>query len=237
MALAIEMAVSKTNKYASRESGDTAEVVERPGGGLSVVVVDGQGSGVAAKALSLHLTTRAVALLKEGVRDGAVARAVHDGLFASRHGKVSASLDIVSVDLRTKTVVVTRNADTPLLVARGDGFESVPTTSGPIGLYHFTRPSVTQIPAEAGLRLVLYTDGIAGAGDRSARVGFDVLAFAREQLPKDLSASEIADRILGEAIRRDASRPSDDMTVLAVVLDDHAEEPLVRKLSVRLPLP
>ena len=33
----MEMAIAKTNKYASRESGDTAEIVERPGG---VVVRD-----------------------------------------------------------------------------------------------------------------------------------------------------------------------------------------------------
>ncbi|MEA2594599.1 MAG: hypothetical protein QOF01_1068, partial [Thermomicrobiales bacterium] len=84
MALAIDVAIAKTNKYASRDSGDTAEVVERPGGGVSVVVVDGQGSGPAAKTLSMLLSSKAVSLLKEGVRDGAVARAVHDSLFAFR---------------------------------------------------------------------------------------------------------------------------------------------------------
>ena len=74
MGHSIELGIAKVNKYASRESGDTAEVVERPGGGISVVVVDGQGSGAAAKALSLMLTAKAITLLKEGVRDGAVAR-------------------------------------------------------------------------------------------------------------------------------------------------------------------
>ena len=91
MGLQITLAIAKTNKYASRESGDTAELIERPGGGFSVVTVDGQGSGGAAKTLSLLITAKAVSLLKEGVRDGAVARAVHDYLFAYRHGKVSAT--------------------------------------------------------------------------------------------------------------------------------------------------
>src|SRR6476661_5200950 len=125
MPIALDVAIAKTNKYASRESGDTAEIVERPGGGVSVVVVDGQGSGAAAKTLSLMLSTRAVSLLKEGVRDGAVARAVHDSLFAYRHGKVSASFDIISFDLRTKTVVATRNAQTAMIVRRGDAVESI----------------------------------------------------------------------------------------------------------------
>ena len=45
VALTIDVAIAKTHKYASRDSGDTAEVVERPGGGLTLLVVDGQGSG------------------------------------------------------------------------------------------------------------------------------------------------------------------------------------------------
>ncbi|HEY7035891.1 MAG TPA: PP2C family protein-serine/threonine phosphatase [Thermomicrobiales bacterium] len=237
MALAIDVAIAKTNKYASRDSGDTAEVVERPGGGLSVVVVDGQGSGAAAKTLSMMLTSKAVSLLKEGVRDGAVARAVHDSLFAFRHGKVSASFDIVSVDLRTKTLIATRNAQTPVIVLRRGGVEAIPTTSGPIGLYHFTRPSVDQLPAEAGLGLVLYTDGVATAGDRTSGTPFDVAAYLAATSSTDLGAEELADRILFEAIRRDANRPADDLTIVAVVLRQHAEELLVRRQSVRMPLP
>ncbi|MEA2583078.1 MAG: hypothetical protein QOF33_1163 [Thermomicrobiales bacterium] len=237
MALAIDVAIAKTNKYASRDSGDTAEVVERPGGGVSVVVVDGQGSGPAAKTLSMLLSSKAVSLLKEGVRDGAVARAVHDSLFAFRHGKVSASLDIVSVDLRTKTVVATRNAQTPLIFYRDGVVESLPSTSGPIGLYHFTRPTVTQLPAEVGLGIVLYTDGVATAGDRTGRVGFDIASYLADALACELGAEELVDRVLFEAIRRDNRRPSDDLTVVAMVLRDHAEEPLVRRQSVRMPLP
>ena len=75
MPLKIDVAVAKTNKYASRESGDTVEMVERPGGGISVILADGQGSGRAAKTLSLLVTGKVTALLKEGVRDGASARA------------------------------------------------------------------------------------------------------------------------------------------------------------------
>jgi serine phosphatase RsbU (regulator of sigma subunit) len=237
MPLAIDVAIAKTNKYASRDSGDTAEVVERPGGGLSVVVVDGQGSGSAAKTLSMMLSSKAVSLLKEGVRDGAVARAVHDSLFAFRHGKVSASFDIVSVDLRTRTVVATRNAQTPAIVYRGGQIESHPTTSGPIGLYHFTRPTVSQFPTEPGLALVLYTDGVATAGDRTGGSGFDVAAFLAGEPLRGTGAQGLADCLLHEAIRRDQNRPADDLTVVAVVLDHHTEDLLIRRQVVRMPLP
>ncbi len=43
--LLVDVAVAKTEKYASRESGDTVEMVERPGGGFTIVMIDGQGRG------------------------------------------------------------------------------------------------------------------------------------------------------------------------------------------------
>jgi serine phosphatase RsbU (regulator of sigma subunit) len=237
LALAIQIAVAKTNKYASRDSGDTVEVAERPGGGLSAVVVDGQGSGAAAKSLSMLLTSKALALLKDGVRDGAVARAVHDSLFAFRHGKVSAALDILSVDLKTGSVVVTRNAETPMSLCIHGEWQSAPATSGPIGLYHFTRPSVTHLTPEAGLVVILVTDGVPRAGERSGGDAFDIAGYARESISGDLNADEIARVVLAEAVGRDQGRPRDDQTVTVLKLDDHVDDPLVRRLSVYVPLP
>ena len=237
MALTIELAIAKTNKYASRESGDTAELAERPGGGFSVVMADGQGSGRAAKSLSLLVTSKAIGLVKEGVRDGAVARGVHDYLFAYRHGQVSATLDILSVDLRSGTIVVTRNAATPMLLRPAGDDQLVPGSSGPIGLYHHTRPAVTQLPMAPGLRVVLFTDGVASAGSRSGGVEFDLLAFAGRCLPSGLDAEAVADRLLDEAIRRDEGRPADDMTVVALTLREHADPILVRRIELTVPLP
>ena len=237
MGLQIDAAIAKTGKYASRESGDTAELVERPGGGLSIVVVDGQGSGQAAKAISSLLSARAVGLIKDGVRDGAVARAIHDLLFAYRHGQVSATLDIVSVDLRTKTVVVTRNADTPLLIGRGGTAEVVPCTGEPLGLYLQNRPAIWELPIEEGLRVVACTDGVAHAGERRGRDAFDLAAFAGANIGANTCAADLADEFLAEAIRRDERRPADDMTVVALQIGSHGEELLVRRQVACVPLP
>jgi len=96
----IEIAASKINKYATFESGDTLEVVERPMGGLSVVLADGQTSGKAAKIISSMVVRKVISLLAEGVRDGAAARAASDYLYSERGGKVSACLNILSIDFR-----------------------------------------------------------------------------------------------------------------------------------------
>jgi serine phosphatase RsbU (regulator of sigma subunit) len=234
--LSIEVAVAKTHKYASRDSGDTAETVERPTGGVSVILVDGQGSGQAAKSLSMMVSSKVVALIKEGIRDGAVARGAHDFLHAYRHGRVSATLDIVSVDLATRTIVVTRNSATPYLVRRNNGFQLVESGSGPIGLYRHTRPAIDQHQIEAGLTVVIFSDGIVHAGGR--RDGrFDALAFVRDMLPSGALANDIAEGTLAAAISADHGRPNDDMTVAAVTIMSAPTDQPIRTLKVSVPFP
>lgn len=104
--LDLQVAVAKIGKYATSESGDTLEMIERPQGGLSIVLVDGQRSGRAAKRISNIVVRKAISLLADGVRDGAVARAAHDYLRTMRGGTVSATLNIVSIDLQTETLVI-----------------------------------------------------------------------------------------------------------------------------------
>ena len=72
----VQFAVAKISKYATSESGDTLEMIERPHGGISLVLVDGQRSGRSAKAISNVVARKAVQLLAGGaapehVLDGA----------------------------------------------------------------------------------------------------------------------------------------------------------------------
>ncbi|HUG13696.1 MAG TPA: SpoIIE family protein phosphatase, partial [Thermomicrobiales bacterium] len=194
----VDIAVAKTHKYASRDSGDTAEMVERPTGGVSVVLVDGQGSGAAAKSLSMMISSKAVSLLKEGVRDGAVARGTHDFLHAYRHGRVSATLDILSVDLASSTVLVTRNSDVAYIIRGGGSARCSEPGPGPIGLYRHTRPAVDQFPIEDGVTIIMFTDGVVSAGVR-AGVRFMPLAFVEDALRDVTDALTICDRLLSAA--------------------------------------
>lgn len=234
MSVSIDLAISKTHKFGSRESGDTAELVERPGGGLSVVIVDGQGSGAAAKRLSLLVAGRTVAMLNEGVRDGAAARASHDFLFALRGGQVSAALDIVSVDRASDTILFTRNSEVPMLLRRNTEFELIGDSGGRIGLYRHTRPSVLEFPACAGLLAILVTDGVVSAGERSG-ARFDVMAAARSAVTASRTASQIADSVLAAAIDADRGYPLDDMSVVVLQLGQAVSAQPIRRMTVSLP--
>lgn len=235
--LIIDVGVAKTEKYASRESGDTVELVERPSGGFTVVVLDGQGTGKAAKTLSLLLSSKAVALVKEGVRDGVVARATHDYLFAFRHGQVSATLDLLSIDLKTRTIVITRNAESPLLVRHGGEIRTMEALSGPIGRYRWTKPTVTQLPMEPGLEILLFTDGIWHSGRRESRPPVDLDAYGTEHFGLDTPAQTLADDLLAYVIDRDGGRPNDDMAVVALSLRATDVQTSIRRLSMEVHLP
>lgn len=235
--LNIDVGVAKTEKYASRESGDTVELVERPSGGFTIVMIDGQGSGRAAKTLSLLLSSKAVALVKEGVRDGVVARATHDYLFAFRHGQVSATLDLLSIDLRTRTTVITRNSESPMLVSLAGETEVLPALSGPIGRYRWTKPSVRELPMQPGLEVLLFTDGIWHSGRRTNELPVDLAAFGERHFGRGIPAQSLADLLLESVIARDAGRPNDDMAVVALSLRESTSERPIRRMSMEVNLP
>lgn len=230
-----EFAVAKVGKYATRESGDTVEMVERPHGGISFVMADGQRSGKSAKAISNIATRKVIALLGEGTRDGVAARAAHDYLFAMRGGKVRADLQLLSVDLDTRTVVVTQNTDTSALVIEERVVRWLEGESTPIGLYRNTRPLIHELPLRPAMGVVLFSDGIRHAGSRHES-RFDVAAVIEPLLFQEgLSARLLADTLLDHALDADRHLPQDDLTVLALYVQPVAPDD-VRRLAVRLPI-
>ena len=167
----VQVAVAKVGKYATSESGDSLEMIERPEGGLSFVLVDGQRSGKAAKNISIVVARKAISLLAEGVRDGAAARAASDYLYTYRSGKVSATLNILSIDLATKTIVITRNNPDPVVLIRAGEIQLMGTPTDPVGTRRGTRPDITEISIEENMTVIVYTDGLTHAGDRRGTDG------------------------------------------------------------------
>ncbi|MFN8445260.1 MAG: PP2C family protein-serine/threonine phosphatase [Caldilineaceae bacterium] len=232
----VQVAVAKINKYASSESGDTVEVVERPHGGLSIVVADGQRSGRSAKLISNMVVRKAISLLAEGVRDGAVARATHDYLVTERGGKVSAELFIVSIDLVTKTLVLSRNARAPGFVHHTEGVQWINSESEAVGIHRNTKPAIHEIALEAGLTVVIATDGVWSAGERSGKLLDMVeLVCTSHNLSAD-SAQRLADTILEETMRLEQNRPHDDATVVVVKISPADSEDKTRRMSIRFPI-
>jgi serine phosphatase RsbU (regulator of sigma subunit) len=233
----VQFAVAKIGKYATSESGDTVEMIERPHGGISLVLVDGQRSGKPAKAISNVVARKAIQLLAEGVRDGAAARAAHDYLYTHRGGKVSATLNIVSLDAITKTLVISRNNPAPVLVyTPGGGFQVMDAPSEVVGVHRNVKPVINEMPILPGTIVVAFTDGLQHAGGFSDSNRFDVVAAVQQLLGHNVSEPQkIADSLLAQAVALDQGRPRDDITVLVVTVSDRLGDD-VRRMNVRLPL-
>ncbi len=231
----IQIAVAKVNKYAVSESGDTLEVIERPTGGLSVVLADGQTSGRGAKAVSMLVTRKVIGLIAEGVRDGAAARAASDALFADKAGKVTCTLNVASVDLHSKTIVLTRNNPVPVFICRGEQIDSHNEESISLGTSRNVRPVITEIGLEAGLTIVIFSDGISHSGERRGQP-MNVAEAIRSVLEdQDPPPQQLADMLLAHAVRLDDNRPADDISVLVLKVSARNGDD-VRRMNVRLPI-
>lgn len=229
------IAAAKTHKYSVSESGDSLEVTERPKGGISVILADGQGSGRSARLNSCLITARCVSLISDGARDGAVARAVHDVLYASRDGKVSAELLIVSVDLASNELLVSRNSACPVLIWTNGEINALPGESGPIGVRGQTKPLIDSLPLSAGTTIVGFSDGIWQAG-RYTGQQWGVAEIGQLVQANPANPRQLVDTILAQALAHDQKRPRDDMSVFALTVRQKQAPDDIRTLELRFPI-
>ncbi len=234
----VQFGVAKISKYATSESGDTLEMIERPHGGISMVLVDGQRSGKSAKAVSNVVARKAIQLLAEGVRDGAAARAAHDYLYTYRKGKVSATLNILSVDTFTKTFVISRNNEAPVIVHTTDeGLYLLDGPSRSVGTRRNTKPVISEIPVRVGTIIVVFTDGLRHAGSLSGSANYDPHAATGRMIEDGVTDAQIiADTLLNEAAVMDDGRPRDDISVLVISVKINSTKNQVRRLQGTIPI-
>jgi serine phosphatase RsbU (regulator of sigma subunit) len=235
MTLEIHVAVAKVARHGSAESGDTLETIERPGGGFSFVLVDGQGTGRGAKTLSNLVATRAISLLKDGARDGAVARAVHDYLYTYRMGQAVATLNIISVDFQSGKILISRNNPAPFFVIDPRGLRSYNEPATPIGLQPLIKPIITELPVTPYTYVVVFTDGLLRAGERVGR-DLELGNYLSGWPASDgRSPHDLTEELLQRAMELDAYEPSDDMSVVTLAVLPTETPSKVRRLFTSVP--
>jgi serine phosphatase RsbU (regulator of sigma subunit) len=202
---------------------------------LSFVVVDGQRSGKSAKTISNIVARKALTLLAEGIRDGAAARAAHDYLYTHRSGKVSATLNIVSVDLESHTLVLSRNNHCPTIVSLNGEIRLLDEPSQPVGVQRGTKPVIHELPLTPETTVVIFTDGLTSAGERKGQP-LNVPELVRELIRRQLTAHDLAQALLQQALQADDQRPSDDISILVLTISALDRSDDTRWLRVSMPL-
>lgn len=232
----VKIGVAKRSKYGTSPSGDTVEVVERPQGGFSTILVDGQGSGDSAKTISNLVVNKATSLIGDGARDGAVGRAVHDYLYTLRRGKVSSTLNILSVDLNTESIVLSRNSNTPIILVHNKQATFFDREVKSIGFHEEVKPAINELELQVGMKFLAFSDGILHAG---RRFGQQMELRELTKLCQDSDVREVdslAKRILTYALNLDKNQPQDDMTVVTLGIAENINDKKIREYNLSLPI-
>ena len=234
-AMEIHAAISKVDRYSSNQQGNKAEIIERPNGGVSIVMAEGKLSGKRSQAVTMKATHDVLNLISEGVHDGAAARVVLSRIKNEHHEKANVAISILSCDLDTKTIVITKNNLIPILICNQDDNRFLPIDSDPESLKY--DPSVYQFELELGQVFVLFSEGIFNAGRQDDNPIDFLLTIGSliEESDQQTSAQEFADFLLKQAISHDSGRPKDDMTVV-VLKTSPATQREIRREYVCFPI-
>lgn len=232
----IDIAVAKVDRYGSSSGGETLEVIERPNGGVSVVLSKGILDQKNNKQVSNLVVRHVLHLISEGVRDGAAARAAADTLYTEMHGEARASLNILSADLQTCTIVLTCNNPTPMYIIRNGKIDTFTNESTLIGSGSDIKPFISEIPLEANLFIILFTSGYFKAGQGTGRELDIPLMISSTIEDIEPSSQQLSDALLTQALNIEQNQASDDMCVVVMrVLAKSLDG--IRRLSVSMPIP
>lgn len=231
----VKVAIAKINKHGNGISGDTVEVTERANGGISMVLADGQIEERDSKVISTMVAHRVLEHISEGVRDGASIRAAASSIFTEHQGKVQANLCVISADLQTNTIIVSRNNALPIFLISEETVDCLSSESERFGSQLDAAPTIIELPIRPEMAVVVFSDGVFNAGQHNQQ-SMDVCgtleAFIDEQEP---TAYEIADFLLNRAIRLDDGQPKDDMSVIVLQVSSRPTD-TIRRLNISMPL-
>jgi serine phosphatase RsbU (regulator of sigma subunit) len=147
---------------------------------------------------------------------------------------VQSTLNILSIDLESRTVVITRNNPNPVLVRLDGAIKMLSDESQPVGLRRGTRPVISELDLRASLMVVTFTDGLPFAGERRSKP-FDVVAQFEQLVKSNAQPQQVADDLMAEALKLEQNRPGDDISIVVIgVLPRDKDD--VRRMWVRLPL-
>lgn len=230
----LHAAISKTSRYSSVAQGDKVEIIERPRGGISIIMAEGKLSGRRSRSIAMKAVHSILSLIASGLHDGAASRTVLRNINDEHKGKAQVDLSIISCDLESQSIVITKNNATPVLTVF-EGTVDYLRFDDSINAEPSLEPSVYQFEIKEGRDFILVSDGILQAGTQYEQA-LDLQVSVESLFEDDEPAvQEVADAILNQAINQDLGRPCDDMTV--TVLRISAAPPTnIRRECVHFPI-
>lgn len=231
----IHAAISKIGCYASTEQGNKVEIIERPNGGISIVMAEVKLEEQISQDIAISTVHDVIKLIAEGVPDGASSKRILSKIHKKYKEEVKINLSILSCDLQTNTIVITKNNTIPVLIIENGKCRFLPINEEPETIRY--SPAVYQFEFRLNQSFILYSEGIHQAGSNTNNpidVCISVGAIFDED-GDEAKVQEVSDFILKQAITHDSGRPRDDMTVVVLRVSPSSSTN-IRRESVSFPI-
>ena len=197
----IKLGLAKVIKHGAEVSGDSFELVERPNGGVTVILSRGQGNDAAAHSVGSLVANRAAALVSSGEQDDKISAAVHDYLYETSGKRAPCTLSLVSIDTAEETLRISRNALAPVLVKTPDFDAVYDDGANPIGLAKHSKPDLCELPITGETVAIAFTDGLLTMGKKHGHTPSTehIMEIAAKNRPSDAMfiAESIAEYVVG----------------------------------------
>jgi stage II sporulation protein E len=204
--------MARVAKTGEQVSGDNFSFLELGTGELLMVLSDGMGSGQAAFADSANLIDILEDLLEVGFQKDSAIRMLNSFFVLSFEGKSFTTLDISSIDLYTGECEFLKNGAAATFIKRKDRIETFFSNALPVGVDLRAESTTQKTKLGDSDMIIMVTDGILDAfpGENKEFYIENILSNMQTSNP-----SEIANKILMQALERNAHLAPDDMSVLA----------------------
>jgi phosphoserine phosphatase RsbU/P len=195
----------------------TALLIELGDGRLAFVVADVAGKGLPAALLMTLLRGSLRSLLSAGLRGTALVTALNTHLVANTPGNRMITCFYGELDPVTGRLIYVNAGHNPPYLYGGDGPRTLDSTAVVLGMIDGMPFPEASADLRAGSRLLLYTDGITEAENRTGeQFGVERLEAAIAGPGRSEPAGAL-DAIIATVVRfRGTARQSDDMTMMLV---------------------
>lgn len=203
--------MARVAKSGEQVSGDNFSFLELGTGELLMVLADGMGSGRPAYTDSANLVEVLEDLLEVGFQKDSAIRMLNSFFVLSYEGRTFTTLDITSINLHTGECEFLKNGAAATFIKRKDQVETILSQALPVGVDLQADTTTRKTTLEDSDFIVMVTDGILDAfpGEEKEFYIENILSNMQTSNPSD-----IANKILLQALERSAHIAPDDMSVL-----------------------
>ena len=205
---ATEAALSGCCKQGQSVSGDTSLTFNDDFGNFYAMISDGMGSGPEAAKSSALTAALMKNLIQCDISEKLALKIAGEALMQTCD-ECFATVDLIKVDLVTGLASVTKNYAASSYLLRNGSVYRCNGNSLPIGIESDADPSQISFRTYDGDTVIMVSDGIVSDSSEDDSGLCDVIG-----LSCDISARELADRILGYAVDRKGK--TDDMSALVI---------------------